>query len=185
VLAAGAAATLGTGQPVAPLLAPAVAAAGIAYAYGPGIDPAWELASSMPISERMVLLVRAVAVFAVNAGLGLVVSGITYWATADGLHGAGGHATAAAAAAVTFAWLIPMTAVCALTLAVAVVTRSASAAALTGVLVWGATVLATRASAGVFTAAVTNTATYLPYLAVAACATAVIGYATRISRRTQ
>jgi len=46
-------------------------------------------------------------------------------------------------------------------------------------------VLATRASAGVFTAAVTNTATYLPYLAVAACATAVIGYATRISRRTQ
>jgi hypothetical protein len=173
------------GEPSVWLLAPGLAAIGIAYAYGPGVDPAWELASSMPVSERMVLLVRAVAVFAVNAGLGLVVSGITYWATAGGLHGAGGHATAAAAAAVTFAWLIPMTAVCALTLAVAVVARSASAAALTGVFAWGATVLASRASAGAFTAAVTDTATYLPYLAVAACATAVIGYATRTPRRIQ
>ncbi len=37
VLAAGAAATLGTGEPLVTLLAPGVAAAGIAYAYGPGI----------------------------------------------------------------------------------------------------------------------------------------------------
>jgi hypothetical protein len=88
-------------------------------------------------------------------------------------------------AAVTFAWLIPMTAVCALTLAVAVITRSVSAPALAGVLAWGATVLATRVTAGAFTAAVTDTATYLPYLAVAACATAVIGYATRTPRRIQ
>jgi hypothetical protein len=132
----------------------------------------------------MVLLVRAVAVFAVNACLGLVVSGVSYWAAADGLHGAGGHATAAAAA-ITFAWLIPMTAVCALTLAAAVVTRSASAGALAGVLAWGATVLASRVSAGAFTAAVTDTAAYLPYLAVAACAMAVIEYATRTQRRTQ
>jgi hypothetical protein len=51
------------------------------------------------------------------------------------------------------------------------------------VLVWGAAVLATRVTAGAFTAAVTDTATYLPYLAVAACATAVIGYATRTPRR--
>jgi hypothetical protein len=185
IFGAGALFNLTGGEPLVWLLAPGLAAIGIAYAYGPGIDPAWELASSMAVSERMVLLVRSVAVFAVNAGLGLVVSGITYWATADGLHGVGGHATATAAAAVTFAWLIPMTAVCALTLAVAVVTRAASAAALTGVLAWGATVVASRASAGAFTAAVTNTATYLPYLAVAACATAVIGYATRTPRRIQ
>src|SRR5215467_5101676 len=39
VLAAGMFATLGTGTPFVPLFAPAVAAAGIAYAYGPGIDP--------------------------------------------------------------------------------------------------------------------------------------------------
>jgi hypothetical protein len=171
------------GEPLVWLLAPGIAAIGIAFSYGPGMDPAWELASSMPVSERMVLLVRAVAVFAVNACLGLVVSGISYWATADGLHGAGGHATAAAAAAVTFGWLIPMTAVCALTLAVAVVARSAGAGAIAGVLAWGTTVLVTRVSAGAFTAAVTDTAAYLPYLAVAACAIAVIGYASRTPRR--
>jgi hypothetical protein len=183
IFGAGGLINLAGGEPLVCLLAPGIAAIGIAYAYGPGIDPAWELASSMPVSDRMVLLVRAVAVFAVNACLGLVVSGISYWATASGLHGASGHATAAAAA-VTFAWLIPMTAVCALTLAVAVVARSASAGALTGVVAWGSTVLASRASAGAFTAAVTSTATYLPYLAVAACATAVISYASRTPRRT-
>src|SRR6185369_14445456 len=37
VLAAGAAATTGSGQPVVALLAPAVAAAAIAYSYGPGM----------------------------------------------------------------------------------------------------------------------------------------------------
>src|ERR1019366_9720644 len=74
VLAAGAAATLTSGQPLVALMAPAVAAAAIAYAYGPGIDPAWELSCSMAVSDRMVLLVRALAVFAVNAGLVLVAS---------------------------------------------------------------------------------------------------------------
>jgi hypothetical protein len=185
IFGVGGAINLVGGEPLVWLMAPGIAAIGIAYAYGPGVDPAWELASSMPVSDRMVLLVRAVAVFAVNACLGLVVSGISYWATAHGLHGAGGHDTAAAAAAVTFAWLIPMTAVCALTLAVAVIARSASAGALTGVLAWGAAVLASRVSAGAFTAAVTDTATYLPYLAVAVCAAAVIEYATRTQRRTQ
>jgi hypothetical protein len=173
------------GQSLAWLLAPGIAAVGIAYAYGPGVDPAWELACSMPVSERMVLLVRAVAVFAVNAALGLVVSAASYLVTAHGMHGAGGQATVSVTAAVTFAWLIPMTAVCALTLAVAVVTRSASAGALAGVLAWSTTVLASRASAGAFSAAVTDSATYFPYLAVAACAMAVIGYATRTQRRTQ
>lgn len=184
VFVVGAMINLTGGQPLIWLLAPGLAGIGIAYAYGPGVDPAWELASSMPVSDRMVLLVRAVAVFAVNAFLGLVVSGISYSAIAHGMHGAGGHAAAAAAFAVTFAWLIPMTAVCALTLAVAVITRSASAGAIAGVLAWGATVLASRVSAGALTAAVTDTSTYLPYLAVAACATAVVGYATRTQRKT-
>jgi hypothetical protein len=185
IFVVGAMINLAGGEPLVWLLAPGVAAIGIAYAYGPGVDPAWELAASMPVSDRMVLLVRSVAVFAVNACLGLVVSGVSSWATAHGLHGAGGHAAAATAAAVTFAWLIPMTAVCALTLAVAVVARSASAGALTGVLAWAAIVLASQVSAGAFTAAVSDTATYLPYLAVAACAIAVIGYASRTPRRIQ
>jgi hypothetical protein len=172
------------GEPLVWLLAPGIAAIGVAYAYGPGADPAWELASSMAVSERMVLLVRAVAVFALNACLGVVASGSSYWATEHGLHGTGGHDAAATAAAITFAWLIPMAAVCALTVAVAVVAQSAGVGALTGVLAWGVTVLATRVSLGGFTAAVTDTATYLPYLAVAACATAVIAYSTSAQRKT-
>ena len=68
VLAAGVLATLATGTPYVALLAPAVAAAGIAYAYGPGIDPAWELSLSMAVSDRMVLLVRALAVFGAERG---------------------------------------------------------------------------------------------------------------------
>ena len=92
----------------------------------------------------------------------------------------------------TFAWLIPMTAVCALTLAVAVVARSASVGAAAGVAAWIIVVLAQSAanSATVdpgtrLTAAVTNPSLYLPYLAVAACCAAIVGYATRPQRGTQ
>jgi hypothetical protein len=168
---AGGIVDLAGGQPVAWILAPAVAAIGIAYSYGPGIDPAWELACTMPVSERMVLLVRAVAVFAVNAVLGMATSAITYSAIPGRLSA---HATE-----ITIGWLLPMTAVCALTLAVAVTARSASAGASAGVFTWAAVVLASRTSTGQLTAAVTDTATYLPYLAVAVCATVVIGYVTR------
>ena len=56
----------------------------------------------MAISDRMVLLVRALAVFGLNAALGLAAS-----------------AASGAAAAVTFGWLVPMTAICALALATA------------------------------------------------------------------
>lgn len=181
--------SLAGGEPLVWVIAPGIAAIGIAYAYGPGVDPAWELASSMAVSDRLVLLVRAVTVFAVNAAIGLAVSAASYLVTAHGMHSTAldntaGHDTAAVSAAITFAWLIPMAAVCALTLAVAVATRSASAGALTGVLAWSATMVASRASSGAFSTAVTDSRTYLPYLAVAACASAVIGYSTRTQRRT-
>jgi len=167
VLAAGAVATLGTGTPYVPLLAPAVAAAGIAYAYGPGIDPAWELSRSMAVSDRMVLLVRALAVFGLNAALGLAAS-----------------AASGAAVALTFGWLVPMTAVCCLALAAATLARSANigvAAAMSG---WVITVLAGNAAAGQLTAVISDSSLILPYLAFAACCVAVAVYATRITRGT-
>jgi hypothetical protein len=167
------------GQSLVWLLAPGIAAIGIAYAYGPGVDPAWELSCSMAVSERMVLLARAVCVFAVNAFLGLVVSAVTYAATSPGA-----GSVNAAAVAITVAWLLPMTAVCALTLAVAVAARSAAAGASAGVLAWTATVLASSSASGHLTAAVTDSTVYLPYLAVAACATVAVGYATRPQRGT-
>ena len=167
VLAAGAVATRGTGQPLVALLAPAVAAAGIAYAYGPGIDPAWELCRSMAVSDRMVLLVRALAVFAVNAVLGLAAS------VASG-----------SAAALTFGWLVPMTAVCALALAAATVVGSPNAGVAAGVVGWTITLLSGQAVAGEFTAVVSRSALVPAYLSAAAACAAVVAYATRIPKGT-
>jgi hypothetical protein len=179
VLAAGAAATLSSGQPLVALLAPAVAAAAIAYSYGPGIDPAWELSCSMAVSDRMVLLVRALAVFAVNAVLGLAASAV---AAAVGLPAG---STSGAAALVTFGWLIPMTAVCAFALAVATVARSAGAGAAAGVTAWLIIVLSGRVASGDFAAATTDTILFLPYLAIGAGCAVIALYATRIPRGTQ
>ena len=172
VLAAGAATTLSSGQPLVALLAPAVAAAGIAYSYGPGVDPAWELSCSMAVSDRTVLLARALAVFAMNAALGLAASAVS------------AVTTSGAAAAVTFGWLIPMTAVCAFALAVATVARSANAGAAAGVAAWLIIVLSGRVASGHFAAAVTDTVLFLPYLAIGAVCAAIVLYATRIPRGT-
>jgi hypothetical protein len=167
VLAAGAIATIGTGQPLVALLAPAVAAAGIAYAYGPGIDPAWELSRSMAVSDRMVLLVRALAVFGLDAGLGLAAS-----------------AASAQAVGITFGWLVPMTALCGLALATATVARSASTGVGAGVAGWALVILAGQASRGRFTAAMGGSALVLPYLAFAAICVVIVLFATRIPRGT-
>jgi hypothetical protein len=167
VLVVGILATVGTGTPYVALLAPAVAAAGIAYAYGLGIDPAWELSRSMVVGDRMVLLARALAVFGLNATLGLAAS-----------------AASGAAAAVTFGWLVPMTAVCALALAASTVARSANVGVAVGLAGWAITVLAGRAADGRFTAVVTHSALVLPYLAFAACCGVVVWYATRLPRGT-
>jgi hypothetical protein len=186
VLGAGVLAQLGAGQPIVWLLAPALAAVGIAYAYGPGIDQAWELSCSMAVSDRMVLLTRAVVVFAVNALLGLAASA----ATAATM----GTRASADTMELTFAWLLPMTAICALTLAVAVAARSASAGAGTGVAAWIILVLARSAAVapatpgtpgGQLTAAITDPSLYLPYLAVAACCAAAVIFATRPQRGIQ
>lgn len=167
VLAAGMFATLGTGTPVVALIMPAVAAAGIACAYGPGIDPAWELSQSMAVSDRIVLLVRVLAVFALNAGLGLAAS-----------------AASGTAAAVTFGWLVPMTAMSALALATATVTRSASAGVATGLAAWAITVLSAHSASGQVAAAVVSSALVLPYLAVATACGAIAWFATRLPKGT-
>jgi hypothetical protein len=167
ILAAGAAATWASGTPWVALAAPALAAAGIAYAYGPGIDPAWELCASMAVSDRLVLLARALAVFLLNALLGVAAS-----------------AASGAAAALTFGWLIPMTAMCGLALATATLTRSANAGVTAGLGGWVITVLAGKASGGQLLTAITDSALILPYLAIAACGTAIAVYLTRIPRGT-
>jgi hypothetical protein len=167
LLAAGAAATRATGQPVVELLAPALAAVGIAQAYGPGADPAWELSCSMAISDRMVLLVRALAVLGVDAALGLIAS-----------------AASGAAAGLTFGWLVPMAAVAAFSLAVACAVQSANIGVGAGLAAWAITVLSGRVAVGRFAAAIASTSLILPYLAFAAVCSVLVVYVTRIPKGT-
>lgn len=165
VLLAGALATRETGTPYVALLAPGIAAAGIAYAYGPGVDPAWELSASMAVSDRMVLMVRALAVFAVNAALGLAAS-----------------AASGAAMALTFGWLVPMTTVCTLALAAATLARSAGTGMAVGASGWLVAVASGQAAGGGWTAALAGSDLFVPYLAVAAGCAAIVVYATRTER---
>ena len=165
VLGAGALANAGTGTPLVALVAPAVAAAGIAYAYGPGIDPAWELSLSMAVSDRMVLLVRALSVFAVYAALGLAATAAT-----------------GATALITFGWLVPMTAVSALALAAATLTRSANAGVAIGLGAWCITVLAGQAATGQVAVAVSDQSLFVYYAACAAICGAIVVFATRSPR---
>lgn len=126
VLGVGAFFTYQSDTPWVALLAPAVACIGIAYAYGPGVDPAWELSKTMVVSSRMVFLARALAVFGVNAAAGVAASLLSDQA-----------------GAVTFAWLVPMTTVSALALAAATWTHNANVGVGAGLMGWALMVVGT------------------------------------------
>jgi hypothetical protein len=106
-------------------------------------------------------------VFGLNAALGLAAS-----------------AASGAAAAVTFGWLVPMTAICALALATAIVTRSPNVGVAAGATGWVIAILAGQAAEGQFTAAITDSAFVVPYLALAVCCGAIVLFATRLPRGT-
>ncbi len=164
VLAAGVLATPISGEPLPALLAPALAGAGVAYAYGPGVDPAFELSRTMATSDRMVLLVRVLAVFGVNSALGLFASLFTDYSVS-----------------ITLGWLVPMTTVSALALAAATLLRSANAGILVALFAWGMVVSTAFARADDYAAAVTVSLT--PFYAVATAAlVALTLYATNGKR---
>jgi hypothetical protein len=63
----------GRWPPAVLVAAPLVAAAAVAFAYGPAVDPAWEAVAATPMSPVRALLVRLAAVLVANAALaGLV-----------------------------------------------------------------------------------------------------------------
>jgi hypothetical protein len=166
VLGAGAFFTYQSGVPWVALLAPALAGIGIAYAYGPGVDPAWELSKTMVVTDRMVLLARALAVFAVNAVLGLVPSLFSDQALA-----------------VTFLWLVPMTTVSALALAAATWARSAPVGVGAGLTGWALIVVSSSRGFNDWGNAVSDPA-FLPVYAVATAVLAGIAlYGSRNTRR--
>lgn len=68
-------------------IAPVVTAIGIAYLYGPEVEPAIEIERATPASTRLVLLARMALIFIFDLGLGLVGSlilvasgtGLSFW----------------------------------------------------------------------------------------------------------
>lgn len=170
----GAVATAATGTPFLALLAPPVAACGIAFAYGPGIDPAWELSRSMAVDDRLVLLIRALAVFALNALLGVLATLAASAAVAG--RPVGGTA---AVGSVTYGWLLPMTAVCLLSLATSALFGSWVAGLGAGLGGWALAVIGGRTADGAFTAAITDPSWHFVYLSIALCCGAVAIYALR------
>jgi hypothetical protein len=137
ILAVGALATYGTGTPWVALLAPPVAGIGVAFAYGPGVDPAFELGRTLPISDRMVLIVRCLAVCGTDALLGL-----------------GASLIAGEAFSLTIGWLIPMTTVSSVALAAATLSRSANVGVGSALAGWAVVVLASAVGAGGYSTAV-------------------------------
>lgn len=158
VLALGMVVSIGVDTPLVPLLAPALAGVAIAFAYGPGTDPAAEIAATLPVTDRMVLLVRSVAVFGSYAAMGV----------AAGL-------VVPAATGITWLWLVPMTAVCALSLAAATLSGSAVLGTVVGLAAWSTTVLGTDLTTGAGLAAAATAPPLTPvYLAVAVLGVAVV-----------
>jgi hypothetical protein len=124
VFALGAAVAGVTDQPIVPLLAPAVASVAVAFAYGAGADPAYEIARTMPLPARMILLVRVSTVFMTNALLGLTAMLVN-----------------SALGGVTLFWLLPMTAISLLGLAIAVMSHSAVIGGVVSLAVWSSFVI--------------------------------------------
>jgi len=108
--AAAGGAGIGAGLVLA-LLAPIVAAAGVAGTYRSRRDPAGELVAATPASGRLLLLVRITVVFGYDLALAVAASAVL---TATGPAG-----TASLNALVT-AWLGPMALLCSLGLLIAV-----------------------------------------------------------------
>lgn len=124
VFALGVVVTQATAQPLIPLLAPALASVGVAYAYGAGADVAYEITRTMSVSSRMILLVRITIVFAINTMLGAVASLAT-----------------PALGGVTLLWLLPMVAISMIGLAVATFLGSPAIGGGVALLVWAGIVM--------------------------------------------
>jgi hypothetical protein len=116
-----------TWPPAVLLTAPLVAAAAVAFAYGPAVDPAHEAVAATPLSPVRALLVRLAAVLAANT---LLAGAVDLAFGAPGPHAG---------------WLLPMTA--AAVLAVLVASRwSPAAGAAAGMGAWLLVLLAWRLS---------------------------------------
>jgi hypothetical protein len=137
------------------MIAPLVPVAGVAAAYGPGIDPAFELVLASPLAGFRLMLLRATAVLSTSvalAGLGALALPALDWTAA--------------------AWVLPALALTCSALALATV-MSPERASVAVAVVWIAVVMAGWRSAGERLAAF-HARPQLLYAVVALLAAAVV-----------
>jgi hypothetical protein len=112
------------------LVAPLVAAMGISFLYGPGVDPAVEIEEATPVTQRQILLARLTLVFGFNLLLGLLASvGIL-------LAGIAGLTPPVSLPALIGLWLAPMTSLSALALFLTVLTGDSLAGVVASLGLW-------------------------------------------------
>jgi hypothetical protein len=133
VMTLGVFVTLATAQPQVTIeslpfvyIAPIVAAIGLAFLYGPGLDPASEIEVATPTSPRLVFLTRLMLVFGFNLGLGLI--GTLLLAV--------GHTNFSAWPLIE-SWLAPMACLSALTVLGSVLFVDPLISTAAGLLAWG------------------------------------------------
>ena len=128
-LALPGAAGLDAGSTPLVVLAPLVAAAAVAFSYGPAVDPAYSIVAVTPLSPVRALLARLAVVLGVNAVVAMVLDLVI---ARDGIDAG---------------WLLPMAAVALLAAVVASWSTPVTGAA-TGIGVWLAIVLSRVSSGG-------------------------------------
>lgn len=107
------------------LIAPVVTAVGVAFIYGPDVDPALEIELATPASPRLVLLARLALIFGFNLIMGLAASVILSRVSAE-----------VAFWPLVSTWLAPMTFLSALAFVLTVFTTNSLTAAILCFLLW-------------------------------------------------
>lgn len=108
------------------IVAPLVAALGVAFLYGVDVDPALELQLATPVSPRLVLLARLTLVFGFNLAVGLVCSAaLSLFPTGMSLWN------------IVLSWLAPMAFLSALAFLLSVLFFDPLFSALMSLLIWG------------------------------------------------
>lgn len=107
------------------LVAPMVTAIGVAFIYGPEVDPALEIELATPVAPRLLLLARLALVFGFNLILGLAASVILSLVNAE-----------LAFWPLVSTWLAPMTFLSALAFLLTVFTTNSLTAAILCFLLW-------------------------------------------------
>lgn len=105
--------------------APLASAGGIAFIYGPAVDPPLEILLAGVVSNRLILLARLLLVFGFNLALGIAASlALALLKTELSLH------------ELILVWLAPMTFLSALAFALGVLTKEPLLGALTSLMIW-------------------------------------------------